>query len=183
MAVDQVPMVGYGDQVALAVNSTVYQVLYPLPDFTTDSEFLFEDEEERGIFLERIVGTVFMSWEGDELPTDARTPIWRLMPLGVNYDTGDANLPFSANFFANSPEWTNQKWWAERHYYVTGTTVGGAIQGPQEVDHPWWTHIEYRPKMRLGVDKNLWPVLAVRNPSALVRLVYRHRLTAFWRSR
>lgn len=173
---DKTPMVGYGELVLVPATSTVYIVLYPIPDYTGDAEFLVEDSEEN-LFLDRIVGTINVVFTSSENLPDLAI-CWRLMPLGLNYDTQEVLEPFSVPFFAQSSEWANLKWWVERYYVPRGALV--SEQGPLEVDHPWWTNVDYRPRMMMGAGRNLWPVLAVRNPYAQDIRV-EHRLTAFWR--
>lgn len=179
--IDFTPCVGYGELIDVPPQTTVYVVLYPLPDYAADAEFLVESEEETNIFLERLVGTVHLSWDGMAVPSNGQVG-WRLMPLGVNYDTLEVLEPFSVPFFPSSSEWCNLKWWYERLRQVA--FAGAAQLAPNVSDHPYWTTVDCKPKMMLGAGRNLWPVLAIRNDSAGVEeitLTLRHRLRALWK--
>lgn len=177
---DWTPMVGYGDINLVNANTTLYQVLYPLPDFAAgDAEFLVEDEEETGMLLERIVGDVTWSWQ--EEPTFGRA-FWRLLPMGVNYDMLTVLEPFTPSLEPDSSEWANIRWWAERDYRVD--EVGHVPAMPSGVDHPYWTRVDINPRQQMGSRRNLWPVIAYSNftePAMGARAQVRHRLRAYWK--
>lgn len=175
--IDFVPMVGYGETNLVANNSTEYVVLYPLPDYVGDAEFLVEDSEEN-LFLERIVGQVNFSWNG-AAAADNPTVSWRLMPLGMDYDALTVLEPFATPWTPRSPEWANLKWWDERHF--SEFSAGSFFIPPDPIEHPYYTHVDIRPRMMLGARRNLWPVLAIRNDDADLQLQVQHRLRALYK--
>lgn len=163
---DWVPAVSYGATVSVAAASTVYVILYPLPDYIADQEFLYEDEVTSGLFLHRIVGSVTVSSDdAGNIPV-----AWRLMPLGCNYDTLSVLEPFATPWSADQSEWANLRWWDERRYIPTSAA------NPDLVDHPYWTRVDITPKQAFGQKRNLWPVLAIRNYSAAASMRLRHNL-------
>lgn len=178
-AVDGMPMVNYGQLEAINPLTTLYVVLYPVPDYIGDQEFLYEDDVTRSLFLHRISGDIQMAWETPEDVASASYGGWSLMPLGVEYDTVSVLQPFTIPWDPLLPEWCNLSHWAKRYYRPT---LGAAFNGlpPDPFAHPWWTYVDVKPKRKLGVDNNLWPVLAVRNSDAMSRLYVRHTLKAWY---
>lgn len=170
---DWTPLVGYGSVVDLAVSATAYLILYPLPAFsTTNEEFLVSDEEESGLFLERIVGDILVVAAEEQAVTVA----WCLMPMGADYEAVTVNEPYTSDWDANSSEWANEKFWDKRLYTATD-----GLNTPSLVDHPYWTQVDCHPRMLLGVKRNLWPVLVMQNYSTTDRALFQHHLRAFWK--
>lgn len=170
---DWTPLVAYGSNVTVPASSTAYVVLYPIPDFFgSDAEFVIADEEEQGLFLERVVGDILLSWGQ---AADAAVA-WCLMPLGVDYESRVALLPYTSDWDANSSEWANEKFWDKRLFQL-GTT----INTPDVVDHPYWTQVDCHPRMLLGAKRNLWPCLVVQNFHPTQDLRLQHHLRGFWK--
>lgn len=170
---DWTPFVGFGERFTVAASSTTYVVLYPLPDFDVgDAEFLIEDEEESHLFLERIIGTVQLSWA----QTASHNVAWTLLPMGVDYEALAVLEPFTTDWTPASSEWANVKFWDRRQYYLEAT-----VDYPSTVDHPYWTQVDCHPRFGLGSKKNLWPVLAVHNYHLTVDIDAFHYLRGFWK--
>lgn len=186
---DFVPLVQYGVEVNVNPGVTQYIVLYPLPDLVgSDIEFLVEDNTESVLFLERVVGSVTLNWEDSEGvgPTgSAANAGWCLLPLGVDYSTLQVLEPFGTAWDWASSEWANVKWWDKRVRNIAGlvnlTGFEASQVQPSDVDIPYWTMVDIHPRMALGQDRNLWPVLAVRNRNANFRLTAVHYLRGFFK--
>jgi len=174
---DWTTCVGYAQSIVVPPASSVAVLLYPIPDYSgSNAEFLVEDEEEQSLFLERIVGQVFASPDED---FQAGAFTWRLMPLGVDYDTGAALWPFTLVSLFGSSESANLRWWAERCWVPV--TTGSSSGAPEAIEHPYWTTVDVHPRNMLGAKKNLWPFLVLDNSSGNVSLRVFHRLRAFWK--
>lgn len=168
---DWTPLVGYGQGVNVIGPGTVYQILYPIPDFDAgDAEFLIEDEEEQGIFLERIVGEINVATGVDAAVA------WQLMPLGVDYEALTVLEPFTTDWDWFSSEWANCKFWDRRHYLASNTVAAASL-----VDHPYWTQVDCNPRFLLGSKRNLWPVLAMQCLLPATTVTFSHTLRAFWK--
>lgn len=172
--IDKVPMVNYGAIETVNPLTTVYVVLYPVPDYTTDQELLYEDDVTQGLFLERISGTVYSYWE----EAQGISVGLALLPMGVDYDTQSVLEISAAPWSIFATQWANQPHWWKR-YFTPLPGVGA--EPPQAVDHPWWTRVDVKPRRMMGVRKNQWPVLAIRNYDSVQRVVVRHLLEAWYK--
>lgn len=176
--IDFTPMPEYGAVNPCLPSTTLYTVLYPIPDFAAGmDEFLVESGEQRALFLERIVGSITLYWNNSELPAEPQV-FWRLLPMGIDYAALTVLEPYTSPLDPRSSEWANLKWWDERQYVGDVNTFAGH---PSTIDHPYWTTVDCNPRMMMGSDRNLWPVLAVVNFDAVVTLFVRHRLRALWK--
>lgn len=170
---DFAPCVAFGDGVSVPASSTGYVILYPLPDFDVgDAEFLVEDAEETGLFLERIVGDILLSFAD----AGSAAVAWSLLPMGANYASLQVLEPYTIDWNVNSSEWANVRFW-DRRIYELETTVNT----PLTVDHPYWTQVDIKPRTLCGSSRNLWPVLAVQNFHPTVALRVQHHLRALWK--
>lgn len=168
---DWTPLVLYGQEISLAGPGTASVILYPLPDLGAvgDAEFLVEDDDETQLYLERIVGEIFLATS-----VSSSTAAWQLMPRGVDYDTPAVLDPFTTPWDPNNSDWANLRWW-DRRYYEPEVTLR-----PTTVDHPHWTHVDVHPRQMMGRKKELWPVLMLWVGQA-VTLRAVHTLRALWK--
>lgn len=172
MAMDWVPMSFYRSGITMSAGTTAFVILYPLPPYAVDdTELVFEDNDDIGLFLERVAGEIRVVWS-----QGAGTGVftWRLMPLGADYDTPAALLPFSGANWSNTTEWANLRWWKDMR------VVPGDVGAAELIDHPWWTTVDIHPRQLLGARRNLYPVLALDNQTT-VEVVVAHSLRALWK--
>lgn len=172
---DWVPMAFYGDAFTVLPGATGYVILYPLPDYALgDQEFLVEDEDETGMFLERIVGDIYVS---TSILTGQEAVAWQLMPLGADYEAAVILQPYTTDWTPDDSEWANLRWWDRR-------CVAHATQGyywPESIDIPHWTHVDINPRQMMGAKRNLWPVLVVYNDSPDSNVLVKHNLRALYK--
>lgn len=115
--------------------------------------------EDNNYFIERIVGTVSASVPG----TNVVPTIVRIQPLQADLDLSIPDVPWNVN----TPDGTfmaNFRFWWERRYNAVPETA--SFIAPElhrtnalEVDHPWWTQVDIRPKQVFGRTDNLWPCM------------------------
>lgn len=174
---DWVPMAFYGDDIVLAGGpggTTGYVILYPVPDYgLVDEEFLYEDQEETGLFLERIIGSVHMS----STSPGGHTVAWQLMPLGVEYDTPAVLPPFTVGWSPRDSNWANLRFWERKERTLDPPNY--TYPAPQE--DPSWTFVDIHPRQLMGAKHNLWPVLCVHNADAVYGVRLHHTLRALYK--
>lgn len=168
---DWTPLVAYGDEISVAGPGTAYVILYPLPDLGAagTAEFLVEDDDSTQLYLERIVGEVYVS-----ASVSPAAVAWQLMPLGVDYDAPAILSPFTADWSPGNTEWANLRWWARQWYYTDTDLL------PSKVDHPAWTHVDIHPRQMMGRKRELWPVLCLYTSTGTT-VRFRHYLRGLWK--
>ena len=128
----------------------------------------FEGEEEE-FFVERIVGTV-SAW-APGLDGDPISVCLRIQPLQNNLTTVVPQLPFNPGD-GDSDYVANFRFWWERRYVVVPSVTSSDVVATQrtssnEVDHPYWTQVDIRPKQLIGRRLNLWPCMTFWGNGAL----------------
>jgi len=109
----------------------------------------------------RVVGTVHTQ-------SDEEVASWwvafRLMalPWDIGNDQFDAPWLNTDPILRSALNTDVVRWWAERYYYVQGIGTGEPA-GITPVEIPWYTNVDVEPKARMGLDKQLYPVMVADN--------------------
>lgn len=168
---DWVPCTNYGVRIIQTVGLTVARALYDLP---SASDRVDEFEEASSLFIHRIVGTVGIGHlgAGGGPPVDTVNAwMWRIMPLQADLTASAIDVPWDPvtdsmrNGAFSAANIANLRFWDER----IGEDVGDStadINNLSPVDHPYWSHVDIRPKQKFGLKLNLWPTLVLENASA-----------------
>lgn len=63
----------------------------------------------------------------------------------------------------------NLRFWDERigddHFAGPGGLSPDPMYNMGFTDHPWWSHVDIKPKQQFGQRRNLWPALMIENHS------------------
>lgn len=172
MPIDWTVPDSYGRPLVFAPTSLAAVPLYRIPDAATDDVSQVQDEDDV-LFLHRIVGQCAVSILN---PTVSFARIaWRLMPLQADIDNNALQLPVDPAFTTlDDQDFANLRWWDERRFELQ-VPIAGAFEMIDPVfTHPWWSHMDCKPKQVFGYEKNLWPSLVVWNGSA-DEITIRHR--------
>lgn len=170
----------YGRPLIFPPTSLAAVPLYRIPDAATDDVSEVQDENDH-LFLNRIVGQVYPSFLN---PTVAFARIgWRLMPLQADIDANALQLPVDpAVTTLDDQDFANLRWWDERRMEIPVPIPGANETIDPVVTHPWWSHMDCKPKQSFGFKDNLWPALVVWNGSAdELTIVQRLRLLCSYR--
>lgn len=166
---DWVPCTRYGTRIVQATGLTFAFPLYELPVIADEVDRF---EESQDLFIHRIVGTVGIGHltAAGGAPVDTLNAwMWRIMPMQADLSAGTLDLPWdpavSMRDGASAGSIANLRFWDER----IGEDIGDSTAGTNNlspVDHPYWSHVDIRPKQKFGQRLNLWPTLVLENASA-----------------
>jgi len=167
---DWVPCTGYGERRTLANGTTLVFPLYDLPAIAESHD---EFEEQSSLFILRIVGTIgvgHLTGAGGP-PVDTVNPwMWRIMPLQADLTVPTVDLPWdpavnNMREGVDAGPIANLRFWDERIGEDIGDSTAN-VNNLSPVDHPYWSHVDIRPKQRFGLKLNLWPCIVFQNTSA-----------------